>query len=148
MSTPLDRLHDFSQPAPPSWAPQTIGWYVVFAVVGLLVAWLVVHAIRRWFANRYRRAALRKLALLPPTQFSALLKSTALAAWPRNRVASLTGVAWLEFLNKTGAGELFGAAPGNRIEEIALRRAALSEQDEQKLRQLTAEWVRRHRVQT
>jgi Domain of unknown function (DUF4381) len=147
MSAPLDRLHDFSQPAPPAWTPQTIGWYVVFAIVGLLVVWLVVHAIRRWFANRYRRAALHKLALLPPAQFSALLKSTALAVWPRDRVASLTGVAWLEFLNRTGAGELFAAAPGNRIEEIALQQAALSNEDEQELRRLTAKWVRRHRVQ-
>lgn len=147
MSTPLDRLHNFSQP-PPAWTPQTIGWYVLFAIAGIFVLWIAVHAIRRWFANRYRRAALRNLALLPPIQFSALLKSTALAVWPRERVASLTGMAWLEFLNKTGAGELFAAAPGNRIEEIALRPAALSSEDEQELRRLTAEWVRRHRVQT
>ena len=146
MSSPLDRLHDFYQPAPPVWTPQTIGWYVLFAIAGLLVVWLTVHAIRRWFANHYRREALRKLALLPPIQFSALLKSTALAVWPREKVASLTGVAWLEFLNKACADELFATAPGNRIEEIALQPAALSSEEEQQLRQLAAEWVRRHRV--
>jgi Domain of unknown function (DUF4381) len=148
MSAPLDRLHDFSQPAPPAWTPQTIGWYVLFAIVGLLLLWLTVRTIRQWLANRYRRAALHKLAFLPPVQFSALLKSTALVVWPRARIASLTGAAWLEFLNKSGPDELFTTAPGNRIEEIALQPATLSSEDEQKLRQLTAEWVRRHRVQT
>ena len=148
MSAPLDRLHDFSQPTPPAWTPKTIGWYVLFAIAGILVIWITVHAIRHWFANHYRREALRELALLPPIQFSALLKSTALVVWPRAKVASLTGVAWLEFLNKTSAGKLFATAPGNKIEEIALQPSALSSEDEQKLRQLTEEWVRRHRVQT
>jgi hypothetical protein len=57
MRAPLDNLHDFYQPPPPSWRPQTIGWFVVFAIAALLVLWLVVHLFRRWRANRYRREA-------------------------------------------------------------------------------------------
>ena len=75
MSGPLDKLHDFYQPLPPAWTPQTIGWYVLFAVAGLVVLWLVVHTVRRWFRNRYRREALHELALLPAEQFSTLLKT-------------------------------------------------------------------------
>jgi hypothetical protein len=147
VSEPLDKLHDFYQPPPPSWTPQTIGWYFVFAVLGIVVVWLAIHYLRRWLRNRYRREALRELELLPPEQFSTLLKRTALAAWPRERVASLSGEAWLGFLNETARGDEFTRAPGNRIEEIALRPVALTGDDERTLRTIATEWIRRHRVQ-
>ena len=147
MTGPLDSLQDFYQPAPPAWTPQTIGWYVLFAIAGLLILWMTVYGIRRWLGNRYRREALRELALLPPDQFSTLLKRTSLAAWPREKVASLSGEAWVNFLNESAGGKLFHRAPGNCIEEIALRRVVLSAQDEMELRKLAAEWIRRHRVQ-
>lgn len=147
MTAPLDQLHDFYQPPPPAWTPQTTGWYVLFGIIGLLLLWMIVHATRRWLANRYRREALRELVNLPPDQFSALLKRVALTAWPRERVASLSGDAWLKFLSESANDHLFLNAPGNRIEEIALRAATVSSEDEQALRKTTAEWIRRHRVQ-
>ena len=146
MTGPLDKLHDFYQPAPPAWTPQTIGWYVVFAVAGLLLLWLVIHSIRRRLANRYRREALRALASAQPQEFSALLKRTALTAWPREKVAPLSGESWLTFLNQTAAGELFQDSPANRIEEAALHVIPLTASDEQVLRAATATWIRRHRV--
>jgi hypothetical protein len=146
MSAPLDNLHDFYQPPPPAWTPQTIGWYVLFAVAGLLVLWMIVHLVRRWFADRYRREALRELALLQPEQFSALLKRTALAVWPREQVASLSGEAWLAFLNRSADGNLFHLAPADCIEEMAFRSVNLSREDELSLRQATSQWIRRHRV--
>ena len=148
MTAPLDKLHDFYQPPPPAWTPQTIGWYVVFAILALLVIWMTIHSLRRWLANRYRREALRELALLQPEQFSTLLKRTALSAWPREKVASLSGEAWINFLNESAKNNSFHQIPGNRIEEIALRSQTLSSEDEQTLRKITDEWIRRHRVQT
>ena len=147
MTAPLDRLHDFYQPAPPAWTPHTIGWYCLFAIAGMLTLWLAIRGARRWLHNRYRRRALRELALLPPEQFSTLLKRTALAAWPREKIASLTGDAWLNFLNQTAENGGFQRAPGNRIEEISFRPMALSHDDEQALRTVAAAWIRRHRVQ-
>ena len=146
MSGPLDKLHDFYQPAPPAWTPQTIGWYVIFAITGLAGLWFVFRGVRRWLRDRYRREALHELALLPVEQFSTLLKRTALTAWPREKVASLSGDAWLEFLNSTAKSDGFGHSPGNRLEEIALRQVMLSDDDERALRAIAAEWIRRHRV--
>jgi hypothetical protein len=147
MSAPLDNLHDFYQPPPPAWTPQTIGWYVLFGMGGLLILWIAIHFIRRWFADRYRREALRELALLPPEQFSALLKRTALAAWPREKVASLSGEAWLQFLDQSIRSDLFHRAPANRVEEIALRPVVLSNEETYALRNTVVEWIRRHHVQ-
>jgi hypothetical protein len=143
----LDKLHDYYTPAPPTWTPQTIGWYVLFAIGALLLLWLAIRTTRRWFANRYRREALRELAVAAPDQFSALLKRTALAVWPREKVASLSGDAWLKFLGDAAATESFLSTPGNRIEDIALSGSATSVEDEQVLRAIAAEWIRRHRVQ-
>jgi Domain of unknown function (DUF4381) len=144
---PLDKLHDFYQPPPPAWIPQTIGWYELFAIAGLLILWLIIHSVRRWYANAYRREALRELEVARPEEFSALLKRTALSVWPREKVASLSGEAWLTFLNQTATGELFRESPSNRVEEPAFRGMPLSGGDQQALRTATAEWIRRHRVQ-
>jgi Domain of unknown function (DUF4381) len=143
----LDKLHDFYQPVPPSWTPHTIGWYVLFAIVTLAILWFVFRAIRSRHMNRYRRAALRELITASPDQFSALLKRTALAAWPREKIASLTGEPWLKFLNETAATKSFLKSPGNRIELLALGADAPSTEDTQQLRAIIAEWIRRHRVQ-
>ena len=147
MNGPLNKLYDFYQPPPPAWTPQTAGWYVVFSAIGLLILWLSARTIRRWIANRYRRAALRELATVPTQQYSALLKRTALAAWPRDKVASLNGPAWLKFLDETSGESQFQRSPGNQIEEIGLRPVTLSADTEQALRTLAAKWIRRHRVQ-
>jgi Domain of unknown function (DUF4381) len=147
MSAPLDKLHDFYQPPPPAWTPQTAGWYALFVIAGLLVIWAAVHLIRKWFANRYRREALRELVLLQPSEFSALLKRTALAAWPREAAASLSGEAWLRFLDEAYGDQAFHHTPANRIEELALRPETLSTEDELSLRETVAAWIRGHRVQ-
>lgn len=147
MTAPMDKLHDFYQPPAPPWTPQTVGWCVVFAIIGLLLLWCVVHLIRRWNANLYRREALRELTQTPADGISALLKRSALSAWPRERVAPLSGEAWLSFLSTTSGDHSFQRSPGNRLEEIALRPAAVSAEDEEGLRRIAAHWIRRHRVQ-
>jgi hypothetical protein len=147
MSGPLDKLHDFYQPPPPSWRPQTIGWYVVFAVLGVLLVGVVVHFVRKWIANSYRRDALRELECVPADGISALLKRAALCVWPRETVAPLSGDAWLSFLNETGRDDSFQRSPGNQIERIALTSSKLSSEEENTLRTIAGHWIRRHRVQ-
>ena len=148
MTAPLDELHDFYAPPPPSWVPQTVGWYVLFALIALALVWLSFRAVRHWLVNRYRREALRQLDGLSPDQFSALLKRVALVAWPREKVASLNGEAWLNFLNETSGQSIFREAPANRLEVLALRpEAAISADEARALRQVAAYWIRRHRVQ-
>jgi hypothetical protein len=147
MSGPLDNLHNFYQPPPPAWTPQTIGWYVLFSVVGILALWAIVHQAHKWIRNRYRREALRELAVTPPVEISALLKRTALTVWPREVVASLSGDDWLKFLKNSEKDSGFDHPPANRVEEIALHPENVSPEDEHALRERAASWVRRHRVQ-
>jgi hypothetical protein len=122
----LDQLHDIVEPPPVSMMPATWGWAVVgaamLAVLGLLL-WLYARHRR---ATAYRRAALAELDMLAPrleagdaTALAAaetLLRRTALAAFPRAQVATLTGSDWLAFLDRTGGdfaavGPALAAAP-------------------------------------
>jgi hypothetical protein len=140
----LSKLHDFYQPPPPSWMPQTAGWYAILALFGVFAIWLFARAIARWMSNRYRREALQQLQNAHASQFSALLKRTAMAAWPREDVASLSGEEWLKFLSESSGLHEFKSAPGSLIEDSALTGQSITAADEQRLRQLASEWVRTH----
>jgi hypothetical protein len=142
----LSRLHDFSQPPPPSWMPQTIGWYVVFVLIVLSATWFVARTIRHWLNNRYRRDALRALQHAPAAQLSEILKRTAMVTWPRSEIASLTGDNWIHFLEKSSGVREFQSFPGRLIEEAALSDCTLAPKDQEQLRQLAARWVRTHHV--
>jgi Domain of unknown function (DUF4381) len=144
----LAKLHGLYQPPPPPWTPQTPGWFILFGLIALTLVWLAIRFIRKWLADRYRREALHAAGSAPLNQLPVLLKRTALAAWPRDKVASLNGAAWLRFLDESAGMDKFQSTPGSRIEELALEPdAAPSTEDEQALRAMAAEWIRRHRVQ-
>jgi hypothetical protein len=146
MTSPINMLHGFYEPSPPAWTPQTVGWYCMFAVIAIAAIWILVCAIHRWMFNRYRRAALKELETLTVVDFSVLLKRTALSVWPREKVASLSGAEWLQFLDNKLRGGGFLVTPGNQIENMAFGEANLSAEDEKRLRELTAKWIRSHRV--
>jgi hypothetical protein len=127
--------------------PQTTAWYVVFAALALLGIAFTFRLVRSWLQNRYRRAALRELTSTSPQNFSALLKRTALAAWPREAVASLSGHRWLKFLDDSAAMQSFASSPGSSIEDIAISGEQPSTDDERRLRKIVDHWIRGHRVQ-
>lgn len=145
----LDRLHDIVPPPPVPWWPPAPGWYVAGAAALALLALAAWKAVARWRRDRYRRAALRELDRLPRSgnlvpALAALMKRTALAAFPRAEVASLTGAAWLAFLNHTGGTDAFtngpGAALGNA--EYAAHPAAA----DARLIDVARAWLRDHRA--
>ncbi len=158
----LATLADLSVPPPPSWIPQTIGWPIAAGVLLLALAWAGWRAWRRYRANRYRREALAELAALPqapdPAQraaalraMAALLKRTALAAWPRAQVASLAGAGWAEFL-RAHAGRAADVAPqlAALVEEAEYRGdAALAQWPDSQVRAVAAacrRWIAEHHV--
>jgi hypothetical protein len=142
----LSKLHDFVQPPPPSWMPHTIGWYVLFALLAAAILFFAVRALHRWWKNRYRRDALREIYAAPLTELSEILKRTALITWPREKVASLTGQQWLDFLADSSGLDAFRDAPGDRIEKTALTNPSLDANAQQRLRQLASDWVQKHHV--
>jgi len=110
MSDPADlsNLRDIVVPPAVYFWPPAPGWWLVGAacLVGAGVA--LAAAVRHRRRNAYRRDALRELEIADARDISAVLKRAALAAFPREQVASLSGPAWLAFLDRTG-GTRFAA---------------------------------------
>ncbi|QRM54177.1 DUF4381 domain-containing protein [Sinorhizobium sp. BG8] len=121
----LRELADIALPPPVSMMPATWGWAVLAAVVALTLAFFLWRWLRHRAQNRYRREALAELSKLEASiagpaarryalaSLPALIKRTALAAWPRETVAALSGPGWSDFL-KAHAGKA-------RIDEDAYR---------------------------
>jgi len=152
---PLSQLRDIHTPAPVGAWPPAPGWIIlaVLAVVavGALIWWLV----RRWRANRYRREAVRELEALlvrfregadPFTflgDYTALLKRTALTHYPRDRVAHLTGEAWVDFLDKSAGTNEFSMGAGQVLIDGNYRPVD-DDIDVVELHRLGKYWIRRH----
>jgi Domain of unknown function (DUF4381) len=120
----LDRLHEIMVPPPVPWWPPAPAWYALGVMIGVVVAVSAWRVSARWSRNRYRRAALAELDRLEadpanpqaPPALAILVKRVALAAYPRERVASLSGREWLAFLDATGGDGAFTSGPGRTLE--------------------------------
>lgn len=154
----MANLTEIGLPEPVPWRPPAPGWYAlaVLAVVGL--SWFGWRLLRRWRANAYRREALTELGEIKAlinsdlnalSALPTLLKRTALVAYPRVEVASLTSERWLGFLDRTIDATEFSQGPGRLMLDLAyspdptenMRRA-----DAEELMALARRWIRRHRA--
>ncbi|OSP53966.1 DUF4381 domain-containing protein [Pseudoruegeria sp. SK021] len=139
----INALIDPIEPAPVSMVPQTWGWAVIAGALLLALVAGVWRLWRHYRANAYRRAALQELGVSrdDPRAIADILRRTALAAYPRTQVASLSGDDWLQFLDQTSSGTTFTQGPGRIIATAPYTGATTSE----KLTELAAHWIKRHR---
>ncbi|MEM7434787.1 MAG: DUF4381 domain-containing protein [Myxococcota bacterium] len=140
-------------PEPVSMTPQTIGWAALGIALALVVVWAAVRAVRIVRRNRYRRAALRELKAIrraPEThavQVPALLKRTALGAFGRTQVASLSGAAWVAFLERTCPSAGFDGVTGDALIQLAYRgQDGIPTAVMMKLLDVSEAWIRGHRA--
>ena len=114
-----DAMHGLILPPPVAFWPSTPAWYVLFATLALLLFWLGWRGWKRWRGNAYRREALAALRDAQDAEIAAILKRTALAAWPRTSVASLAGADWAAFLRRTAPRALLDAAAAEKLARLA-----------------------------
>lgn len=159
----LEKLHEILLPDPVSWAPRTPGWYVALGLVVLVAALWVHGRLRRALGNRYRRSALAALAAVERdlqrpgahaaalAALPALLKRTALSAFPRVEVAALSGEAWLAFLDDTMGGKAFTEGEGRVLPLLAYAPAARVEalpgDSIDRLLRLARRWISVHKAE-
>ncbi len=156
------RFAEVSEPAPVPLGPQTLGAWLTLAALALALVLALGWLVRRHIRRRYRRLAERELreletawALAPAAPEApralepvpALLKRCALQSFARAQVASLSGTAWLRFLDATGAAP-FGEAAGRALLAITMHGpSAVAQADAPRLFAAARTWVRRHRAQ-
>ena len=143
----LQNLHDIVVPPPVPWWPPAPGWYLVMAIALGLAVVVAARAVIRYRRNAYRRAALAELQVLALDgdalpRIAALLKRTALAAYPREHVASLAGQPWLTWLGDT-SGLTVPPAVGAALTHGVY--AGTSPTKAEALIEFAARWIRRHK---
>lgn len=122
----LDALRDIHLPPAPVLLPPA-DWLLLMALLGLAAAvWGVARSMRR----RRLRSALRELNRITATYardadtaalargLSRLLRGYAMARFPQEAVAGLTGRAWLQFLDAHGGGGAFCHGAGAALETL------------------------------
>ena len=129
----LAELRAYRMPEPVSWWPPAPGWWVVFAILLGPAGWLAWRAWRRHRQTAAARAARRALNALRGDyartgdaaafcrELSALLRRYAIARWPRQQVAGLTGADWLDFLDRHGGDGMFASGPGRQLLDAPYR---------------------------
>lgn len=147
MEDPLAALRPLHAPPPIHWWPPAPGWWLILFLVLILLFFIY----RYWKRTAPRRAALRELNRIeknkpsithPVATLNQLLKRYALVCWPTSSVASLSGQAWLEFLDANGGNGKFTNGPGRALltDPYQKQSAELSE-----LSTLARRWIKSNR---
>ena len=151
---PLAALRGYHLPDPIGWWPPAPGWWLLLVLsavsAGVIVWWLV----RRRSGTAAARNARRELNRLRRElasgsddahvirQLSKLLRRFALAVFPRNQVAALTGEAWLVFLDAHGGEGRFCDGPGRQLLDAPYRATATGSGHQ--LASLIEDWIERN----
>lgn len=151
---PLAGLRDIHLPGMIEPWPPAPGWWLLALLAALAVIALCVWLLGRWRANRYRREALAELAsLLNDWQehgdnlaylaaLQRLLKRVALSSFPRENVASLTGEAWVQFLDQSTASHDFSMVETEALIDGNYRQDL--EIDVATLQNIARLWIQKH----
>jgi LPXTG-motif cell wall-anchored protein len=145
-------LKELPLPEPISWLPATPAWLLVGALLLALFGWLAWRRQRSWQRAQYRREALARIAAMRGgsgalAELPLVLRATALAAYPREEVASLRGAAWLEWLNENGGR--FEPGDEARLDQLPYQpgaAAALEPEIAARLVDASHSFVRGHRA--
>ena len=125
-------------PAAPSFWPPASGFWILVALVLMLLitaAWFTAQTRRR---NAYRRAGLTLLQSATTLyEINVVLKRVALAVFPREQVAALHGEDWHRFLQSTCSNAQFSN----------LKQVDASTPATDSMRAEARTWIRQHRTQ-
>ena len=149
----LSQLRDIHTAAPAPWWPPAPGWWLLAALVLVLLGWLLRRALARWRVLQRRKQMLAWIDHLnahvdprldPQAYLSPLnriFKLVALRAFPERQCAAMNGQDWVDFLVE----KMTGSASAGSLQ--ALARGPYDpapEFDPENLCLLTRQWIRRH----
>lgn len=126
-ATPLLELRDIHAAPPPGLWPPAPGWWVVAILLTVLLLLGLLWLRRRFRARRFRHRVMLELERISDScrdnrtdeliaETGVWLRRIALRRYPPEQVASLTGSAWLEFLDATGGEGEFCNGVGRVLE--------------------------------
>ncbi len=149
------QLKDIHLPSNPSIWPLALGWWLLIAVLLVLVVWLFFVIRKSLLVRKHKRMLFNELAQLEQklkdspdkdliAETNILLRRIALAYYPEARVASLTGDDWLAFLDKSGNTQNFSKGAGRILIDAPYRSGQLENYNGEEFISLIRNWVRRN----
>jgi len=148
----LELMHELVLPEPVSRLPEGPGWWLIAGWLATMLALVLGRYVSGRRRNRYRRQAAAALAEIArsadanPAAAAAgiaiLLKRPALAAYPRERVASLSGADWARSLRESAGNDAIIDNAADRLAHAAYQPDA----DGRELVKAAARWIRVHRA--
>ena len=150
----LEQLKDIHLPAStPGWQVLLHNWWPAFMLLALLLIGLVgfYWLKRRNLKSRTRNYALNELNLMQDrfqqhnqsqqllSELNILLRRMAIEYYGREEVASLSGNAWLSFLDKSGQTHDFTSGPGQALAQLYQPQPEAF--DEQALTETVKQWI-------
>ena len=145
-------LRDIHLPEPVSWWPLAPGWWLLMLLIIMVIA-LVVFFIRKKKARQtsaifLARSELHRIRTEYSTnrdktslakELSELLRRVSISIYPRSDTASLTGEAWLGFLDQHNDENLFSKGSGRILIDAPYQ--SNPEYDSEKLIELVTVWI-------
>ncbi len=143
-------LKDIHLPEAVSWFPPALGWWLLVLCLPLVTAFLY------WLYKRLtRQTALKSAKKILATiqqdrlgdnhkklsELSVLLRRVAISLNPRAEVASLTGAAWLAFLDSSLKDAPFSQGIGQCLSYAPYQKTPLTETQMNALIALCANWL-------
>lgn len=150
----LENLRDIHLPEPIGWWPPAPGWWMLAALIICTAIAVGIWLLRRARQRRYRKLALVQLQSLYKNwqqqhddiafaqATNRLLKQTALAAFPAENVAALSGADWLDFLDRHLRKPRFTEPTVRALATLYSREPAPLAVDA--LRDASQHWIRSH----
>lgn len=148
---PLAQLNDIHTPDAVSYWPLDWGWWLVIAIALVITTAITVMLVRRYRHAKARRMAKAELAMITcdtedwPARLNAILKRTALAYCPQEKVASLYGEQWQQFLEEAlPKSATSNTMPGlKRLSSLRYQAAPVSKSDFESVHQACNQWLKR-----
>lgn len=124
---PLENLRDIHLPNAITDWPPALGWWILGSLLLLLLAWGMWKIGMRYQQRHLQRMALSSYLQIEQQylnhqnslrlikQYSNLLRRVAMARFSRPQVASLTGKAWLNFLDQSAGMKVFRTDVGQLL---------------------------------
>jgi hypothetical protein len=143
-------LKDLHLPEMIGWFPPAFGWWLVVVLIPLSL-WFLYGCYQRLTRKTSLKTAKRLLNTLKNstvsnseklTELSALLRRVAISVAPRAQTASLTGQAWLAFLDSTLKDAPFTTGAGRCLADAPYRQSPPSEQEIYQLISLCEDWLK------
>ena len=148
-------LRDIHLPEPVSWWPPSLGWI-------LLAVLLPVLSVAGYYLYRHfrKQTALKTAGKIlfsirsEPNQdrlqtlvaVSALLRRIAISTAPRTNAASLTGPAWLAYLDASLPDKPFSQGVGRCLADAQYRQTAPADTDLDELFKLCERWIKQQKT--